>query len=213
MPVSKPECRWVAGQLWLRFPLLGTAIGDVRTVVGRHAVSRPCSASSSGSPVTAAWSAGPGAGRGRRWGTVATPGPVRLAHLVDLVADGMWVVRQDRLFTEGRRQPFKQMFRALYVTTAAERAAGPASRLYDGHQLQPWQGLALLGRRGWLSSRETGDIPDLQEHRVAPPRSAPFADHDSKTAEILSKALLLARDRDIKDQRSSSNCAPADDDL
>ncbi len=89
--------------------------------------------------------------------TVAARGPLRLAHPVDLVADGTWVAWQQRLFTEGRRQPFKQVFRELYVLTVAERKAGPASHRYDGHQLQPRQALALLGRRGWLSSRESGD--------------------------------------------------------
>jgi len=64
---------------------------------------------------------------------------------------------QQRLFADGQRQPFKQVFRELYVITAAEREAGPASHRYDGHQLQPRQALALLGRRGWLSSRESGD--------------------------------------------------------
>jgi hypothetical protein len=34
---------------------------------------------------------------------------------------------------------------------------GPISHRYDGHQLQPRQALALLGTRGWLTSRETGE--------------------------------------------------------
>src|SRR5262249_37419538 len=62
--------------------------------------------------------------------TCMTPGPLRLAHPVDLVGDGTWVAWQERLFTEGRRQPFKQVFRELYVLTAAERAAGPVSHRY-----------------------------------------------------------------------------------
>jgi HEAT repeat protein len=95
---------------------------------------------------------------------VTTVGPLRLAHPVDLVADGTWVAWQERLFTDGRRQPFKQVFRELYVITAAERAAGPASHRYDGHQLQPRQALALLGRRGWLSSRESGDASRVFHH-------------------------------------------------
>jgi len=89
--------------------------------------------------------------------TLADRGPLRLAHPADLVGDGTWVAWQQRLFTEGRRQPFKQVFRELYVVTATERKAGPASHRYDGHQLQPRQALALLGRRGWLSSRENAD--------------------------------------------------------
>jgi hypothetical protein len=44
------------------------------------------------------------------------------------------------------------------VLTDAERAAGPASRRYEGHQVQPRQALALLGRRGWLTDQESGDV-------------------------------------------------------
>lgn len=84
-------------------------------------------------------------------------GPLRIAHPVDLVADGSWVAWQERLFAAGRRQPFKQVFRELYVLTSEEGKAGPVSRRYDGHQLQPRQALALLGRRGWVTSHETGE--------------------------------------------------------
>jgi len=83
-------------------------------------------------------------------------GPLRLAHPADLLADGSWVRWQERLFTEERRQPFKQVFRELYVLTVAERQDSPISHRYDGHQLQPRQALALFGSRGWLTSRENG---------------------------------------------------------
>lgn len=43
------------------------------------------------------------------------------------------------------------------MLTPGERQAGPASHRYDGYQLQPRQALALFGRRGWLTSRESGD--------------------------------------------------------
>jgi hypothetical protein len=84
-------------------------------------------------------------------------GPLRIAHPVDFVADGSWVSWQERLFAAGRRQPFKQVFRELYVLTGEEGKAGPFSRRYDGHQLQPRQALALLGRRGWVTSWEAGE--------------------------------------------------------
>jgi hypothetical protein len=73
------------------------------------------------------------------------------------VAEGSWVSWQERLFVGERRQPFKQAFRELYVLTDEECKAGPISQRYDGHQLQPRQALALLGTRGWLTSRETGE--------------------------------------------------------
>jgi hypothetical protein len=84
-------------------------------------------------------------------------GPLRIAHPVDFVAEGSWVSWQERMFVGERRQPFKQAFRELYVLTGEECKAGPISHRYDGHQLQPRQALALLGTRGWLTSRETGE--------------------------------------------------------
>lgn len=85
-------------------------------------------------------------------------GMVRLAHPVDLAASGDWIGWQERLFVEAARQPFKQVFRELYVLTDAERATGPVSHRWEGHQVQPRQSQALFGRRGWLLDRESGDV-------------------------------------------------------
>jgi hypothetical protein len=74
-----------------------------------------------------------------------------------MVADGTWVAWQERLFKRELQQPFKQVFRELYVLTAAERESGPASRRYDGHQVQPRQAMALFGGRGWVTSQESGE--------------------------------------------------------
>ena len=93
-------------------------------------------------------------------------GAVRIAHPVDLLASGTWIRWQERLFADERRQPFKQVFRELYLVTEAERAAGPASRRYEGHQVQPRQAMALFTGRGWLADRESGDV------------SRVFHDHD-----------------------------------
>ncbi len=94
--------------------------------------------------------------------TVTARGPLRLAHPGDLATGGTWVTWQERLFTEERRQPFKQVFRELYVLTAAERQGGPASHRYDGHQLQPRQALALLGPpRMARITRERRRVPRL----------------------------------------------------
>jgi hypothetical protein len=84
-------------------------------------------------------------------------GPLRVAHPVHFVADGTWVAWQERLFRSARRQPFKQVFRELYVPTEEEVKGGPLSHRYDGHQVQPRQALALLGGRGWVASHESGD--------------------------------------------------------
>jgi hypothetical protein len=86
-----------------------------------------------------------------------TDGPLRIAHPVDLIADGSWVTWQERLFAAGHRQPFKQVFREMYALTGQERAESPISRRYEGHQLQPRQALALFTGRGWVTSWESGE--------------------------------------------------------
>jgi hypothetical protein len=96
----------------------------------------------------------PGDGHG---GRRVPAGPLRIAHPVHFVADGTWVAWQERLFKSGQRQPFRQVFRELYVPTEEEIKGGPLSRRYDGHRVQPRQALALLGGRGWVASRETGE--------------------------------------------------------
>lgn len=87
----------------------------------------------------------------------AADGPLRIAHPGDMVTDGTWAAWQERVFKRELRQPFKQVFRELYVLTAAERESGPASRRYDGHQVQPRQAMALFGGRGWVTSPESGE--------------------------------------------------------
>ena len=91
-------------------------------------------------------------------GSARRPSSVRLAHPVDLLASGEWSRWQEWQFASERRQPFKQLFRELYVMTEAERATSPGSRRYEGHQVQPRQALALLGTRGWLGDRESGEV-------------------------------------------------------
>ena len=87
----------------------------------------------------------------------APTGPLRIAHPVHFVADGTWVAWQERLFKSGQRQPFKQVFREVYVPTEQELKGGPVSQRYDGHQLQPRQALALFTSRGWVASHDAGD--------------------------------------------------------
>jgi hypothetical protein len=89
---------------------------------------------------------------------VVPAGAIRLAHPSDLAASGDWIAWQERLFADATRQPFKQVFRELYTLTDAERASGPVSRRWEGHQVQPRQSQALFGRRGWLVDRDAGDI-------------------------------------------------------
>lgn len=102
-------------------------------------------------------------------GEVVSPGgALRLAHPFDLLGAGEWAAWQQQLVTDADRQPFKQVFRELYVLTDTERAAGPASHRYEGHQVQPRQAAALLGSRGWLIDRESGEVARVfHAHRIA----------------------------------------------
>ena len=77
--------------------------------------------------------------------------PVRLAHPVDLLASDQWSEWQHQCFVDEIEQPFKQVFRELYVLTAAETADGKKSVRYAGHQVNPRQAAGLFGSRGWIS--------------------------------------------------------------
>ncbi|MES2461234.1 MAG: DUF5724 domain-containing protein, partial [Armatimonadota bacterium] len=81
---------------------------------------------------------------------------LRIAHSYDLLKTGAWDRWQRDCFLRERIQPFKQVFRELYVPTDQERADSTLSRRYAGHQVNPKQALALLGKRGWVSSYEEG---------------------------------------------------------
>lgn len=81
---------------------------------------------------------------------------VRIAHPVDMHELGVWPLYQRDLF--GRRivQPFKQVFRELYMPNEDELNEPTASQRYAGHQVQPAKTLALLRTRGWVASHEEG---------------------------------------------------------
>ncbi|GHO85046.1 DUF4132 domain-containing protein [Dictyobacter formicarum] len=83
---------------------------------------------------------------------------LRLAHPHDLWLVKTWHAWQHECFTVGRTQPFKQVFRELYVCTSNETRHGDdaLSQRYHGHQVQPRQAHALLGQRGWIVDYEEG---------------------------------------------------------
>jgi len=83
---------------------------------------------------------------------------LRLAHPYDLLTNGMWYAWQHECFKTSRTQPFKQIFRELYVCTKNETRIGDEtiSQRYSGHQVQPRQAFALLGQRGWVAHYEEG---------------------------------------------------------
>lgn len=81
---------------------------------------------------------------------------LRIAHCADLFNTGHWPEYQRKAFDDKLRQPFKQIFRELYLPTADELKEVTISRRYAGHQVQPKQTAALLRSRGWKADYEEG---------------------------------------------------------
>ncbi len=69
---------------------------------------------------------------------------------------GSWSAFQRGCFTHKKVQPFKQIFRELYLPTPDELQEKTISRRYAGHQVQPKKTVALLKTRGWTVDREMG---------------------------------------------------------
>mgnify|MGYP003230307092 FL=1 len=77
---------------------------------------------------------------------------LRIAHPTDLYTSGDWHAYQKFLFDKSIRQPFKQVFRELYVPTPEEIEA----RRYAGNQIQPQKTVAVLKGRRWVADYEDG---------------------------------------------------------
>ncbi|NLX20053.1 MAG: DUF4132 domain-containing protein [Phycisphaerae bacterium] len=107
---------------------------------------------------------------------------LRIAHAHDLLATGCWHDWQRDCFNSERVQPFKQVFRELYLVTEVEKSDATASQRYAGHQVNPRQALALLGKRGWVSRPEIGVHRTFHELRLTAWLS--FAEYFSTPAEV-----------------------------
>lgn len=79
-----------------------------------------------------------------------------IAHPVHLYESGQWSDYQRDLFARKVKQPFKQVFRELYLANQDELAAGTGTRRYAGHQIQPNKAVALLKNRLWTVNYEAG---------------------------------------------------------
>ena len=91
---------------------------------------------------------------------------LRIAHPLDLLARKDWHLWQRECFSAERIQPFKQVFREVYVPMDAERGKVTESGRYEGHQVQPRQALALLGGRGWITRGDEGTQLTFHKERV-----------------------------------------------
>lgn len=113
----------------------------------------------------------------RQGTSLAEDAELVIAHPVDLHGSGQWALYQREFIDrslhaestgrfEAPKQPFKQIFRELYVPNADEKAAGTSSSRYAGHQVQPSKTVALLRGRGWTVSYEEGLQKVDYEHNV-----------------------------------------------
>lgn len=78
-------------------------------------------------------------------------GPLLIAHPLHLFEAGALSAWQQALVAERRVQPFKQVFRELYLLTPAERENGLKSMRFAGHVLRSAVAARLLRTRGWTT--------------------------------------------------------------
>lgn len=86
---------------------------------------------------------------------LAEDAEVKIAHALDLYESGTWADYQKYLFEKEIRQPFKQVFRELYIKTPDEHGKESSHR-YAGHQVQPAKTVALLKTRRWVIDGSEG---------------------------------------------------------
>ncbi|MDE6768416.1 MAG: DUF4132 domain-containing protein, partial [Muribaculaceae bacterium] len=80
---------------------------------------------------------------------------IRIAHPYDMMKTGVWSDYQSALFERRWRQPFKQVFRELYVPTEDEKLKSQSMR-YAGNQIMPARTVGLLKKRQWIVDYENG---------------------------------------------------------
>lgn len=93
------------------------------------------------------------------WSGVVTPvepdTQMLIAHPSDLLKEGHWHEYQKLLFEKQVKQPFKQVFRELYVKLEEELDQND-SRMFSGHQIQPQKTVGALRSRRWVADYEDG---------------------------------------------------------
>ncbi|MEM9089240.1 MAG: DUF4132 domain-containing protein [Cyanobacteria bacterium P01_F01_bin.53] len=92
---------------------------------------------------------------------IAAKTRLRIAHSIDLANSKEWHLWQQQCFSTEQVQPFKQIFRELYVLTPAEqqgqlKGQPQGSVRYAERQVNLRQTMALLGQRGWVAHPEEG---------------------------------------------------------
>ena len=87
--------------------------------------------------------------------TIKDDSLLKIAHCFDLFESGEWSAYQKDIFDRELKQPFKQVFRELYVKTVDEKGRDKSLR-YAGHQVQPAKTVALLKTRRWIIDGQEG---------------------------------------------------------
>lgn len=80
---------------------------------------------------------------------------IQIAHPYDLYQAGIWQDFQQYVFKHQIVQPFKQVFRELYLKLDEEKEVSMSKR-YSGYQIQVKKAAAALKSRKWNLSYETG---------------------------------------------------------
>lgn len=80
---------------------------------------------------------------------------ILIAHPSDLYREGHWHEYQKMLFDRQIKQPFKQVFRELYVKLTEELDKDD-SRMFSGNQIQPQKTVGALRSRRWVADYEDG---------------------------------------------------------
>ncbi len=80
---------------------------------------------------------------------------LQIAHPLHLYESGVWHKYQKHMFEQKIRQPFKQVFRELYVKLP-EELDQKASRIFAGNQIQPQKTVGCLRERRWVADYEEG---------------------------------------------------------
>ncbi len=78
-----------------------------------------------------------------------------IAHPFDLYKEGHWHEYQKLLFEKKVKQPFKQVFRELYVKLE-EELKKEHSMMFAGNQIQPQKTVGALRSRRWVADYEDG---------------------------------------------------------
>lgn len=80
---------------------------------------------------------------------------ILIAHPFDLLQSGHWQDYQKLLFEKQLKQPFKQVFRELYVKLN-EELKQEKSLMFSGNQIQPQRTVGALRSRRWVADYDDG---------------------------------------------------------